>query len=77
VRKAVVKAVLMLVGIGLIGILTATVASFFIGQDVDDERDALQKRLDRLEEMLTRALSARGIPDTAVDAEKSEPPKSN
>lgn len=54
-----VAVVLMLVGIGLIGVLTATIATFFIGQDVDDERAALQTRLDRIEAMLGQALADR------------------
>jgi voltage-gated potassium channel len=52
-----VAAVLMLVGIGLIGVLTATVASFFIGQEADEEQAALQQRLDRIEGMLAQALA--------------------
>ena len=54
-----VAVVLMLVGIGLIGILTATVASFFIGQGADEEKAALQQRLDRIEGMLGQILAGR------------------
>jgi voltage-gated potassium channel len=54
-----VAVVLMLVGIGLIGILTATVASFFIGQGAGEEKAALEGRLDRIEGMLTQILAAR------------------
>jgi voltage-gated potassium channel len=39
----IVAAVLMLVGIGLIGVLTATVASVFIKEHTDDNKQALQK----------------------------------
>jgi voltage-gated potassium channel len=44
-----VAVVLMLVGIGLIGILTATVASYFVGQDLDrdkTERDLMRTELE-------------------------------
>jgi voltage-gated potassium channel len=40
---------LMLVGIGLIGVLTATFASYFVGQDLDkakDEREAIRRELE-------------------------------
>ncbi len=68
-----VAIVLMFVGIGLIGVLTATVASYFVGQDLDkaederelireelrqarEERDALIKRLDHMNEMMSEVL---------------------
>jgi voltage-gated potassium channel len=38
-----VAVVLMLVGIGLIGVLTATVASVFIKEHTDDNREAIKK----------------------------------
>ena len=44
-----VAVVLMLVGIGLIGVLTATVASFFVEQTAESDRAELVERLDRLE----------------------------
>jgi voltage-gated potassium channel len=50
-----VAVVLMLVGIGLIGVLTATVASFFVQQTADEQTvdlKDLQKRLGRIEQML-------------------------
>jgi voltage-gated potassium channel len=50
-----VAVVLMLVGIGLIGVLTATVVSFFVQETADkqttDLKD-LQERLGRIERML-------------------------
>jgi voltage-gated potassium channel len=52
-----VAVVLMLVGIGLIGTLTATVASYFVEEQADKEKDELSQRLDRIEAMLARALS--------------------
>jgi voltage-gated potassium channel len=51
-----VAVVLMLVGIGLIGVLTATVASYFVGQTADRERAELVERLDRLEQMVGELL---------------------
>lgn len=56
-----VAVVLMLVGIGLIGVLTATVASFFVQQNQDDTEDrlaAVESQLGRIESLL-RDLSVR------------------
>jgi voltage-gated potassium channel len=47
-----VAVVLMLVGIGLIGVLTATVASYFVEQQSDEGMNALTERLNRMEGML-------------------------
>jgi voltage-gated potassium channel len=47
-----VAVVLMVVGIGLIGVLTATVASYFVEQQSDEGMEALTERLDRMESML-------------------------
>jgi voltage-gated potassium channel len=47
-----VATVLMFVGIGLIGVLTATVASFFVEESADEDRAELIERLDRIEAML-------------------------
>jgi voltage-gated potassium channel len=47
-----VATVLMFVGIGLIGVLTATVASYFVEQSADEDRAELVERLDRMEAML-------------------------
>jgi voltage-gated potassium channel len=49
-----VAVVLMLVGIGLIGVLTATVASYFVEQKADEGNTALVERLDRMEAMLAK-----------------------
>ncbi len=51
-----VAVVLMLVGIGLIGVLTATVASFFVEERSDRDKVELSDRLDRIEAMLGTAL---------------------
>jgi voltage-gated potassium channel len=52
-----VAVVLMLVGIGLIGALTATVASYFVEEQADQDKAELGRRLDRIEEMLAQALA--------------------
>lgn len=52
-----VAVVLMLVGIGLIGSLSATVASYFVEEKADEEKADLSRRLDRIEEMLAQALA--------------------
>lgn len=53
-----VAVVMLLVGIGLIGVLTATVASFFVTQNADKERNDLVERLERIEAMLARLAPA-------------------
>lgn len=52
-----VAVVLMLVGIGLIGSLSATVASYFVEEKADEEKADLSRRLDRIEQMLAQALA--------------------
>lgn len=49
-----VAVILMLVGIGLIGVLTATVASYFVEQQADKGNAALVERLERIEAMLAK-----------------------
>src|SRR5437660_3484162 len=61
-----VAVVLMLVGIGLIGVLTATVASYFVEQSQDADNAALNQRLDRIERMLAQSLSSTRAKDTSV-----------
>jgi voltage-gated potassium channel len=51
-----IAVVLMLTGIGLVGVLSATVASYFVGQRADKDMTELHRRLDRIEAVLTRAL---------------------
>jgi voltage-gated potassium channel len=50
-----VAVVLMLTGIGLVGVLSATVASYFVGQRADKDMLELHRRLDRIEALLTPA----------------------
>ncbi|OFW02253.1 MAG: hypothetical protein A3J29_23170 [Acidobacteria bacterium RIFCSPLOWO2_12_FULL_67_14b] len=47
---------LMLTGIGVIGIFTATIASLFMAQDEETEFDRVQRRLDVIEGQLNRLL---------------------
>jgi len=54
-----VAVVLMLVGIGLIGTLTASVASYFVEEQAGREKAELSRRLERIEAMLARALTER------------------
>ena len=61
-----VAVVLMLVGIGLIGVLTATVASYFVEQSQDADNAALNQRLDRIERILAQSLSSRRAKETSV-----------
>jgi hypothetical protein len=44
----------MLVGIGLIGVLTATVASYFVEEQANKGNAKLSERLDRIETMLAK-----------------------
>ena len=54
-----IAVVLMLVGIALLSIVTANIASLFVEQDVQDENDALRTELDavnaKLDELLRRS----------------------
>jgi voltage-gated potassium channel len=59
----VVAVVLMLVGIGLIGILTATVASYFVTDKAEQDKAELIERLDRIEELLTQIVNRPDEPD--------------
>jgi voltage-gated potassium channel len=67
-----VATVLMFVGIGLIGVLTATVASYFVEESTDTDREELIERLDRMEAMLKQLtegpmpLSADDVSDDAI-----------
>jgi voltage-gated potassium channel len=66
-----VAVVLMLVGIGLIGVLTATIASYFVQEKADQEKAELNERLGHIEELLTMLLARSG---TSVDAGLAAPP---
>jgi voltage-gated potassium channel len=70
-----VAVVLMLVGIGLIGVLTASVASYFIEEKTGQEKAELNQRLDRIEAMLARALAQPDDSDPATRNGKDPPPQ--
>lgn len=57
---------LMLVGIGLIGTLTATVASFFVGQQSTEDLAEVRGRLERIEAMMEQMISERVDGDGAT-----------
>lgn len=57
-----VAVVIMLVGIGFIGVLTATVASFFVQEQADEEKVELMARLDRIEALLVTVAGAGSRP---------------
>ena len=53
----VIAVVLMFVGIGVIGVFTATIASWFVEQELDEPPDAdIRRRLEVIEEKLDRLL---------------------
>jgi voltage-gated potassium channel len=66
-----IAVVLMLVGIGLIGVLTATVASYF----VQEKTDETEERLARIESLLTQ-LVANGHSDLLLAADGTTLPSS-
>jgi voltage-gated potassium channel len=68
----IIAVVLMLLGIGVIGAFTATVASFFVAQDEGSELRALEARLDRLETKIDRLLDA--VPAARSDDARPGPP---
>ncbi len=65
-----VAVVLMLVGIGLIGVLTATVASYFVEEKADRDKEELTRRLERIEAILQQFLAR--SPQGAVGAAAPE-----
>jgi voltage-gated potassium channel len=54
-----IAVLLMLTGIGVIGVFTATIASLFMIEDEEDEFSGLHKRLDTIETKLDRLVSER------------------
>jgi voltage-gated potassium channel len=52
-----IAVLLMLTGIGVIGVFTATIASLFMIEDEEDEFNGLHKRLDDIEGKLNRITS--------------------
>jgi voltage-gated potassium channel len=68
-----VAVVLMLVGIGLIGVVTASVASYFIEEKVDEQKTILNERLGRIEAMLAQALATPREPSVVATMDGDEP----
>lgn len=64
-----VAVVLMITGIGLVGVLSATVASYFVGQRSEKDMTELHRRLDRIEAALTR------LTENAETAETADQPR--
>jgi voltage-gated potassium channel len=64
----VVAVVLMLVGIGLIGVLTATIASYFVEDKAERDNALLTERLDRIEAILLQMHSG-----SAAEAPEPDP----
>ncbi len=57
----VVAVVLMIVGISLIGVVTATVASYFVEESADRNKSEMHERLDRIEALLNDLATHEGI----------------
>jgi voltage-gated potassium channel len=75
-----VAVVLMMVGIGLIGVLTATVASFFMQEHTDANKEQLQAahhdlgtQLTDIDDRLARLEAAIGTTPAAADAPQAVP----
>ena len=52
----------MVVGIGFIGVFTATITSFFVNaDDVTEKQQDIEQRLSRIEEKLDASVSATGL----------------
>lgn len=47
-----IATVLMVVGIGLLGVITASIAALFVGVDEEDQMKLLHDRLDRIERLI-------------------------
>ncbi len=82
-----VAVVLMVVGIGLLGVVTASVASFFVSEHTDANREQLQaahrdlgdrldelcERLGRLEDQLTVVVGSGPVPESPTPGEGGTP----
>jgi len=63
-----VAVVLMITGIGLVGVLSATIASYFVGRQSSQDMTDLHQRLDRIETALVRLSSLADQEDPAAGA---------
>ena len=77
-----VAVVLMLVGIGLVGTITATVASYFVEQDQERNNVELEQRLERIERLLEQLVAtappgAGVTPVGPASAQLNAAPRSN
>jgi voltage-gated potassium channel len=70
-----VAVVLMLTGIGLVGVLSATVASYFVGQRADKDMTELHLRLDRIEAAIAGLAPRPAAGPDALRPEATEPPE--
>ena len=61
----IIAIILMLVGIGLMSTLAASITSYFVQQTANTEFKELSERLDRIESMLALAVSV-GLPESPV-----------
>ncbi len=57
VEGRLIAVALMVIGIGVISALTATIASFFVGEEQAKDADALEERLQRVESKLDELLA--------------------
>jgi voltage-gated potassium channel len=62
-----VATVLMVVGIGLLGVITASIAALFVGGDDQDQMQMLHDRLDRIEQLIAEQKAA--APQTTLPNE--------
>jgi voltage-gated potassium channel len=69
----VIAVILMLTGIGIIGVFTATVASFFLEPEVNDDTAKLAERLDVIEAKLDRLLAERTAAGEPVGRSSAPP----
>jgi voltage-gated potassium channel len=67
-----IAVVLMLTGIGLVGVLSASIASYFVGQESNQDMAELHRRLDRIEGMLTQL-----VPDNQDPVDRQNQPAEN
>ena len=70
-----IAVVLMLTGIGLVGVLSASVASYFVGQRAEEDMTELHRRLDRIETLLERSAGLAADPVVQDQERQAEHPE--